>query len=67
VLLDTDPTTLRERRSDLRTDQRLEARRCAFQVLATTYNVPLISSVLPLETVQAHIYALMEATDAQTR
>jgi thymidylate kinase len=67
VLLDADPATLRARRSDLQTDQRLEARRQAFQVLATTYNVPLISSLLPLETVQAQIYALLEATDAHTR
>ncbi len=63
IVLDADPETLRARRSDLATDHRLAARRQAFQLLAATYNLPLISSALPLETVQAQICSLMEATE----
>ena len=56
TVLDLDPETARERRPDLRTDRRLDARMAMFRRLAADLALPVFSSHMPVAELRRHIW-----------
>jgi thymidylate kinase len=60
VMLDLDAPTIRARRADLRSDQRLETRLAMFRRLATDLSLPLISSAASTADVSRAVLSQLE-------
>jgi thymidylate kinase len=60
VVLDLDADTIRERRPDLQSDKRLDARLQAFRHLSASYAFPVLSSTIPIGRVAQCIERIIE-------
>ena len=63
IVLDLDAETIRTRRADLRTDQRLEARLDAFRRLGAERSLQVLSSTAPVDELNRRIQELIGVAD----
>ena len=64
AILNLDAATLRARRADLKADKRLEERLLGFERLVSDYNLPVLSSRLPIEEVNRQIRSLVRLPES---